>query len=91
LQFAISRRDFFSSDSGGSEVSELLVLKLISELSPLAFASAVTLAAAAAWSSPRAAVMDGEDSEASRAFFGDVPPDRDSCAERFAASLSVEI
>ena len=89
LQFAISRRDFFSSESGGSEVSELLVLKLISELSPLAFASAVTLAAA--WSSPIAAVMDGGVSEASRAFFGDVPPDRDSCAERFAASLSEKI
>ena len=46
LQFAISLRDFFSSESGGSEASELLVFKLISELSPLAFASAVTLAAA---------------------------------------------
>ena len=40
LQFAISRRDFFSSvNVGDFEGSELLVLKLINELRPLGVAS----------------------------------------------------
>lgn len=87
LQFAISRRDFFSSvNVGDFEGSELLVLKLINELRPVGAASVT----AAAWKSPREAERGWGDAGAIRAFFGDAPPERGSSADRFAARLSEE-